>query len=70
MNESESYRSDRNGMAAHAGLVAAALVAAIAAVPLEWFIASLILAVLAMPAVLIVGPAIQRLRETSDLPPS
>lgn len=57
-------------MAALAGPLVAVLVAAIATVPVEWFIATLILAVLAMPAVLIVEPTIQYLRRTSDLPQS
>ncbi|MDD9909493.1 MAG: hypothetical protein OXR62_07350 [Ahrensia sp.] len=52
------------------GLVIALVVSGVAMFPAQWLVACLILAVLAMPAILIVEPALKMLRSNPDLPRS
>lgn len=68
MNGRDIIHNDRSDVAAVVGLLMALLVVAVATVPAEWFIAALILVVLAMPALLVIEPALQRVRQTADLP--
>jgi len=70
MNGYKTHRSDRSGLTALAGLLVAVLVAAAATIPAQWFIASLILVVLAMPVFLVIEPALERVPRKADLPPS